>query len=338
MIEALFPEVTVVIPLYNDAHSIGQVLDALRRQENAPPFEVMVVDDGSSDDGPAQVVPPFRLIRQRNAGPAAARNKGAAEARGSVVLFLDSDCTPPPDWVATMAGAIRFGGFDAAMGTLRAANDGIVPRLVQLEIEDRYRSMSQAKGGVDFIAAPACGFRRDLFEKIGGFDRRLRQAEDVEIAYRLTASGGRIAFVDSVPVSHWHQTGWRDFLAVKYRRAMGRLQVFDLHPEKRHHDTWTPMAFKLQFLAVGLAVPSLLAGLLLDGWFGLLGLLLIIASILLGWPLVTAIGERLTDLVGTVRAYGIAAFFVVARSLMILLAVVRNKFSPGLDRRPQVEA
>ncbi|WP_167620235.1 glycosyltransferase family 2 protein [Paracoccus ravus] len=327
--------VSVVLPLYNDGHAIGAVLEALRLQRDAPDFEVIVVDDGSSDDGPDHVQPPFRLIRQENAGPAAARNRGAAEAMGEVILFLDSDCTPPPGWVARMALPILEGGFDAVMGTIRAANDGVVPRLVQLEIEDRYRGMSAAQNGVDFIAAPSCGFSRAVFLRIGGFDARLRQAEDVEIAYRLTAAGGRIAFVDEVPVAHLHQTGWREYLAVKYRRALGRLRVFDLHPEKRRHDSWTPLAFKLQFALVALSLPVALAALLFDARiFGLLALLLA-AAVGLGWPLVAGAGDRLADLVGRPKAYLIAAAYVILRSVVILAAMVRlrlSRRSDGKDR------
>ncbi len=315
--------VSVVIPLYNDAATIGPVLDGLAAQVAAPPFEVIVVDDGSTDNGPALVAGRATLVQQSNAGPAAARNNGARHARGDFVLFLDSDCTPPPNWVARMVQALDS-GFEGVVGTLTAANDGVVQRLVQLEVEDRYRGMSAAVNGVDFIAAPSCGFKRDIFLGMGGFNESLRQAEDVELAYRFDAAGHRIAFVADAPVAHAHQTTWGEFISTKYRRAVGRLKVFALYPQKRRQDAWTPIALKLQFAAVALAVPAIAAGIF--RWpFVLLGLGLLVVAILLGWPLVMATARRQASLIGLWRGFGVGAAFIIIRSLIILLAVMRMK-------------
>lgn len=318
------PTTSIVIPLYNDAASIGKVLDALEGQVDAPPFEVIVVDDGSTDQGPDLVQARATLIRQTNAGPAAARNRGARQARGEYLLFLDADCTPSPHWVGRMTQAVRGTRFDGVMGTLTAANDGVVPRLVQLEVEDRYRSMARATNGVDFIAAPSCGFRREVFLGLGGFNESLRQAEDVEMGYRFTEAGHRIAFVADAPVAHEHQTTWGEFIRTKYRRAVGRLRVFALFPQKRRHDSWTPLSLKLQFAAIALAVGALAAGLVY--WpLALVALGLILAAILLGWPLVLATARRQASLIGFPKGLGVGAAFVVIRSLVILVAMLRAK-------------
>ncbi len=318
------PTTSVVIPLYNDAASIGSVLDALEKQTDAPPFEVIVVDDGSTDGGPELVRTRATLIRQTNAGPAAARNRGAGRAQGDYLLFLDADCTPSSHWVARMTRALAGRGFDGVMGTLTAANDGVVPRLVQLEVEDRYRSMARARDGVDFIAAPSCGFNRGVFLALGGFNESLRQAEDVEMGYRFTEAGHRIAFVADAPVAHQHQSTWEEFIRTKYRRAIGRLRVFALFPQKRRHDSWTPFALKLQFAAIALAVCALPLGLVVPP-AALLGLGLILAAVLLGWPLVLATARRQASLIGFPRGMGVGAAFVVIRSLVILVAMLRAR-------------
>ena len=327
------PGISVILPLYNDAATLGPVLDALRAQTGSRAFEVIVVDDGSTDRGPDLVVPPHRLIRQKNAGPGAARNRGAAEARGDILLFLDSDCVPPRDWVDTMAATMDpEAGFDAAMGTIRAANDGVVPRLVQMEVEDRYRGMATPPRSVDFIAAPACGVRAPVFAALGGFDIRLRQAEDVEFAYRLTSAGHRIAFVPEVPVAHAHQETWRDFLKAKYARALGRLRVFRLFPDKRRKDSWTPMSFKLQFLCVALAVPATGPVFALGPWGLLIPAALLVSAVALGWPLVFATARREASLIGFSRGLLVGAGFVLARSATILVAMIRlrlQRADPG---------
>lgn len=320
------PEVTVVLPFYNDADTIGAVLAALAAQQGAPSMAVIVVDDGSTDGAvlPAPAIR-TRVIRQSNAGPAAARNRGAGAATGRIVLFLDADCVPPPNWVAAMSAAIDGTRFQAAMGTICAANDGVVPRLVQIEVEDRYRGMQAARDGVDFIAAPTCGFLREAFLAVGGFDERLRQAEDVELAYRFTGAGHRIAFVAGAPVAHKHQTGWSEFIRTKYRRAVGRLRVFVLHPRKRRHDTWTPMSLKVQFAAIAIAVPLLAAGMFMLWPAAVAGLLLLGVGLVLGWPLILATAQRERPLVGFLGGLAIGAAFVLIRSLVILAAMLRMR-------------
>jgi glycosyltransferase involved in cell wall biosynthesis len=331
--------ITVILPLFNDAATIGGVLDALAAQDRALAFEVIVVDDGSTDEGAAIAAKRgARVVRQRNAGPAMARNRGAREARGRIILFLDSDCVPPRNWVAAMAGAIDGVRFQGAMGTLRAANDGVVARLVQIEVEDRYRGMAGARNGVDFIAAPSCGFLRDAFLALGGFDETLRHAEDVEMAYRFTGSGGRIAFVDEAPVAHEHQTGWADFIRTKYRRALGRLRVFEIHPGKRRHDNWTPVSLKLQFAAISLAVPLLFSGLLGVAMAGLAGILLLLAGIALGWPLVVATARAERPLIGMTGGVAVGVAYVVIRSLVILAAMLCSQFGRKSRRGRAVQA
>lgn len=317
--------VSVVLPLYNDAGSIGAVLAALQRQVTARAFEVIVIDDGSRDAGPQVArAAGARVVTQANAGPAAARNRGAQEARGQIVLFLDSDCEPPPNWVEAMAGAMDDPRFDAVMGTIRAANDGVVPRIVQAEVDERYQGMRAARDGVDFIAAPSCGFRRAVFLRLGGFDRRLRQAEDVEIAYRTRAAGHRIAFVEAAPVAHHHQTGWAEFLSVKLRRARGRMEVFRLFPDKQRHDSWTPLSLKLQFGFAALSLPALL----IAPWAPWPLVVCLLALLGAGSRSALATARQLASRTGWLRAVLAGYAYVVARAYAILLAVAQVKLFP----------
>lgn len=331
------PAVSVIIPLYNDAGSILITLKALAKQENAPEFEVIVIDDGSRDGGAAQVrahSTPYamQIVNQPNGGPSTARNHGARLAVAPLILFLDADCTPPPNWVADMSAAMGPDtGFQAVMGTITAAHDGPIPRIVQAEVEERYHLMRQATNGVDFIAAPSCGFHADVFRALGGFDETLRQAEDVEIAYRTTAAGHRIAFVDTAPVAHAHQTGWWEFIRVKHRRAMGRMRVFALYPEKQRHDSWTPMSLKLQFGFTAAAMLCLLFWFILNGplWPTLLSLAL---ALFAGRDTIRDLGTKLADLNGPVMAHLMGAGFVLARALAILAAVARVKLRQQITR------
>src|SRR5215467_993337 len=104
------PEVSVVVPTHNRLEVLTQVLSALVRQEGAPPFEVVVVDDGSTD-GTAEWLRSrsfdlaLRVLTQENRGPAAARNTGVAVAAGRWVAFLGDDTVPAVGWLAAHRAA-----------------------------------------------------------------------------------------------------------------------------------------------------------------------------------------------------------------------------------------
>lgn len=115
-------KVSIVIPLYNKAPFIGRTLDSVLRQSFSD-YEIIVVDDGSSDAGPELVAayrdPRVALIRQENAGPAKARNRGLAAARGEYIVFLDAD----DEWLADFLSA-TVAGLDASPPTVVAAATG----------------------------------------------------------------------------------------------------------------------------------------------------------------------------------------------------------------------
>jgi glycosyltransferase involved in cell wall biosynthesis len=93
---------TVVVPTRNRPQSLGRCLTAVERQDAPGPFEIVVVDDGSADDrAVASVVASHaraRYVQQEPSGSVSARNRGVREARAPVVLLLDDDCEPRPDW------------------------------------------------------------------------------------------------------------------------------------------------------------------------------------------------------------------------------------------------
>jgi glycosyltransferase involved in cell wall biosynthesis len=97
------PQITVIVPLYNKAAFIARSLDSIAHQ-TFPHFEALIIDDGSTDEGPAIAAaypdPRFRIVRQTNQGPGAARNRGLAEASTGLVAFLDADDEWLPDYLS----------------------------------------------------------------------------------------------------------------------------------------------------------------------------------------------------------------------------------------------
>lgn len=259
--------VSVVVPLYDGEGAIAACVSSLLRQEPGGDLEILVVDDGSTDDGAALVSRyPVRLLRQPNRGPAAARNAGARVARGEIVVFVDADTVVPTGWVSSMLRPFADPRVLAAVGAIESASDGMLPRLVQLEIEERYRRMARVEW-VDFIASVAVAFRRQVFLDIGGFSEELRYNEDVEIAYRLNAARRRIAFVRQPRVAHRHPASLLVYAKTKFWRGVWRMRLYRHYPGKAIGDDWTPQSLKLQMvlgplilalLAVGLFRPAAL--------------------------------------------------------------------------------
>jgi len=145
--------VSVIVPLYNKAPYVRRALDSVAAQTFGD-FELIVVDDGSTDEG-ASVVESFgdgrvRLIRQENTGPGAARNRGINEARGEVLAFLDAD----DEWLPTyLEEGLR--ALDAAGPSVAAATCGYFEHPSGASREPKWRARSLAEGVLGVEAAVA---------------------------------------------------------------------------------------------------------------------------------------------------------------------------------------
>ncbi len=162
---------SVIIPAYNASRTLGDSLAALEAQTVLrEQYEVIVVDDGSTDDtGAVAASFPVHLIQQANRGPAAARNRGAREARGAVLVFTDADCVPCKDWLAEMVQPLADAGTVAVKGAYRTRQRSWVARFAQIEFEERY-DLLQRSTRIDMVDTYAAAYRKDVFLKLGGFD------------------------------------------------------------------------------------------------------------------------------------------------------------------------
>jgi len=255
--------VSIVIPTFNGASRIGNCLDALLKQAPGREVEILVVDDGSTDETASLVseYPGVRLITQPNAGPAAARNLGAREARGSILLFTDDDCVPLPDWLDAMLEPFSDPELVGAKGIYRTRQMSLAARFVQIEYEDRYHMMSSLPS-IDFIDTYSAAFRRDRFLEMNGYDTSfpVACAEDIELSYRMSARGWKMKFAPAAIVYHTHpDTFWR-YLKKKFKFAFWRVLAVRKNPGKGIKDSHTPQIMKLQLLFA----PGLLAAVALD--------------------------------------------------------------------------
>lgn len=245
------PSVSIIIPTFNGASRIGHCLDALLQQTAGQNAEILVVNDGSTDNtlDAIQRYSGVRLITQANAGPAAARNRGAMEAHGSIILFTDDDCVPMPDWLDAMLEYFTDPEVVGVKGAYHTRQSSLVARFVQIEYEDRYRLMARLDF-IDFIDTYSAGFRRDRFLKMIGYDTSfpVACAEDVELSYRMSARGWKMKFAPGAIVYHTHPDTLAGYLKKKYKFAFWRVLAVRKNPSKAVKDSHTPQVMKLQLL------------------------------------------------------------------------------------------
>lgn len=224
---------TVVVPTHNRAALLGRIVAALERECDERQFELVVVDDASTDGtwlelcrlcGETEL--PMKVIRlAENAGPAAARNAGWRNARAPVVLFTDDDCVPQPGWVAGMVDALATAGI--VQGATR-------PDPAQLHLRGLFSETIEVTAPSKEYETCNMGYRTALLEKIGGFDERFRYScEDIDLAWRARRSGATFAFVE--PAVVFHDVRPSSFLARVRgtRRRSDLVLLVKIHPEFR---------------------------------------------------------------------------------------------------------
>ncbi len=232
------PLVSVIIPTFNRKDSLRKTLDGLARQTLPPEqFEVVVVSDGSTDGTEeflAGCAMPFLLrpITQPNGGPARARNRGIQEARGEVIIFLDDDVEPVPEFLALHAAHHRAQEREVVIAPMLPdpALCWREPCWIAWEhamLEKQYtawRTGEWAGCGPHHFYSGNASLRREHLLAVGGFDEQFPRQEDVELAVRLERQCC-VHFVYDADARGIHrpQRRFASWLAVPY--AYGQLDV-----------------------------------------------------------------------------------------------------------------
>lgn len=190
----------MIIPARDAAGTLGAALAALAEQDTTARFEVLVVDDGSSDAtvAVAESAPvPVTVVQGGGRGPAAARNAGAAAATGRVLAFTDADCVPEPGWLS--AGLRALEDAELVQGPV------LPPEGAELGPFDRFIWVEREHG---LYETANLLLRRDLFERLGGFEsvlvprRGIELGEDVWLGWRARRAGARTTFAGDALVRH----------------------------------------------------------------------------------------------------------------------------------------
>lgn len=211
------PRISVVIPAYNEEKLISKTLDSLVNQNIDENFEVIVVDNNSTDKT-VEIVKNFsnkltnlKIVKQSKQGIAPSRNKGFETARGEIVASTDSDEILPENWLRVITKTLRSDDrVVACFGPYLYYDKSWLFNRLTLIVFYVSDFMQMILGGVYGLRGGNCAFKKDAWKIVGGFNEELNILEDVEIALRLKKIG-KIVYLPNLPTK------------TTYRRFEGRV-------------------------------------------------------------------------------------------------------------------
>lgn len=265
---------SVIIPCRNAARTIGETLQALAEQSWPVAWEVIVVDNGSTDDV-AQVIarhkqriPALTLVdASGRRGASYARNVGVKAATGEGILFCDADDLPAPGWAEAMETALKTHGFVASRLEFEKLNSATVRAArgcTQVAGLQRFGFLPFSHAG-----AGTLGITRGLHDAVNGFDENIPICEDIDYCMRVQQGGVKLEFVPGAVLhcrlrgnkqgvyaqaslyaeyevylykkygtgSFWEWWRWRKYVQV-WRRLLGRLPELLRTPEGKTLLAW----------------------------------------------------------------------------------------------------
>ena len=214
----MFDLVSVVVPTHNRASLLTEQLAALTRQTYKGQWELIVVVNGSTDDTPELLDSyanslPLQSIFAEVLGASHARNIGARAARGNLLLFIDDDDRVTPAWLQGMVNASN--NWDIVRGNnhnFRHDRHG-----TSRAIYSEYEGLIPFFGFLPSISASNCAIRRELFERLGGFDERYPRYEDTQLSWRAQLMGSKAGYAHDAVVDYRLRTGMRAVFSQKYQ-------------------------------------------------------------------------------------------------------------------------
>lgn len=259
------PLISIVIPVYNGERTLSECLTWIFRSDFEP-FEVILVDDGSTDRSRtiASTFPCRIVSTSGRVGPARARNQGARQARGDILFFIDSDVMLRPDGLAQLAEAFEAGELDAVCGvqTAEMRHHNLASQYKNLWMRWTYLRQT---GAVPLFYTTAAAIKRDVFEQVGGFDEGYEtpDVEDTAFGQRLARDGVRVRVLAPLEVEHVKHYSLWGMLKTDFMRSVSLTRLKLRHPtDLGSNNTSVPSSYiaSVGMLGAGLAT------VVLGGW------------------------------------------------------------------------
>jgi len=278
---------SIIVPSYNRSDEIVDLIHSFNTQTfSHEHFEVLLVDDGSTDNTGAIVdeliqFSPFRIrfFQRDHEGPGPARNFGMSQAEGEYFLFIDSDCIADKDWLTRMSEAINterpdaFGGPDSVLDSFTPMQKAINYTMTSFLTTGGMRGHSKKKLARYYPRSFNMGIHHRVYETLGGMGT-LRHGQDLEFSRRIVASGVKVISVPEAIVFHKRRTSLRKFFRQMFNWGVARINLTVIDQA-----ILEPLHFIPAIASVGytlFTLFTLITGLTLELWLGATGLALII--------------------------------------------------------------
>ncbi len=242
---------SIIIPLYNRPQEIDELLDSLTKQTNNQ-FEVIVVEDGSTEKSDFIVEKygsKLNLVyfEKSNSGPGLTRNEGAKRAKGDYLIFFDSDCIIPPNYIENTYRFLQnsytdaYGGPDSAMPTFttvqKAINYSMTSFFTTGGIRGGHKSMDRFHPRSFNL-----GVSKVAFEALDGYGK-MRFGEDIDFSLRLLKQGYTTSLIPESYVYHKRRTNFRQFFKQVHNSGIARINLHLAHPGSMKPVHTLPAAF-----------------------------------------------------------------------------------------------
>ncbi|MDI9897099.1 glycosyltransferase family A protein [Rhodococcus sp. IEGM 1381] len=215
--------VSIVVPAHNAGELLAVQLTALLQQDYDGLFEVVVVDNNSTDGSVDHLENsdygrPVRIVRAHDGvGPAYARNRGADAAHGELLLFCDADDRVHPDWVRKMVDFLHDGKYDIVTSAVegRTLNPSGHRKIAEIASPEKFQS---PKFFAPIVVGCSFGCTAAAYRALGGIDETYRANEEVEFGWRAVRSGYRVGYLPEALVAYRYRVGFR----AGFRQGMSR--------------------------------------------------------------------------------------------------------------------
>jgi cellulose synthase/poly-beta-1,6-N-acetylglucosamine synthase-like glycosyltransferase len=250
------PFISVIVPVRDGESTIGDCLDAILATDYPPDRrEILVVDNGSSDGTPSQIQSrPVRYLREPERGVSNARNRGIAESSGDILAFLDADCLAEPQWLTELARPFEDPEVGAVGGDLQHVPPATPAERQAARLLGNWQRFAFTSNPAYPITANAA-YRRDVLDRIGGFDPHMTRAQDVELGLRFQErSGLRLAYAEHATVRHRNRSTQLGFFRQQLGWAYGAGLVGAKFEAMGGHPVAPPRVREITRTARGLAI------------------------------------------------------------------------------------
>ena len=259
-----------IVPVYNRPNEINELLESLSFQDYAQAFEVVIVEDGSTESSES-IVEEFKdklsitYLKKSNSGPGDSRNYGMKRAKGNYFIVLDSDCIIPSQYLSVVEKSLNnnyvdcYGGPDAAHHTFSNVQKAINYAMTSAFTTGGIRGNRSAVGKFQ-PRSFNMGISKAAFEKTQGYGN-IHPGEDPDLTFRIWEAGFETKLIEDAYVYHKRRIDWNKFFIQVKKFGMVRPILNHWHPGTAKITYWFPTLFclgliwALVLMAVGIIWP-----------------------------------------------------------------------------------